>query len=88
VTYDAVAVHARFAEREKIGFTLLSDPKAGIIGAFGLINERFSPGTAWHGVAHPATFVVDARGIVTHRFSERSYRDRPDVDAILGILKK
>jgi len=80
-------VLAQFAEREKVGFTLLSDPKAEIIGAFGLINERFR-GTAWYGVALPITFVFDTKGIVLHRFSQRDYKNRPDVNEILKILKK
>jgi peroxiredoxin len=86
VTNDPVPVLAQFAREEKVRFTLLSDKAAEIIGAFDLVNERFR-GTRWDGVAHPATFVVDARGVVTHRFSESSYRDRPDVDAVLEILK-
>ena len=87
MTNDAVPVLAQFAERERIAFTLLSDRKAEIIGAFGLINQQFR-GTAWYGVALPATFVINASGTVTHRFSERDYRIRPDIDAILDILKK
>ncbi len=82
MTNDTVATQAQFATREKIAYTLLSDRKAEIIGAFGLINEQYR-GTSWYGVAHPIIFVVDARGIITHRFSQEDYRQRPDIDSIL-----
>lgn len=79
---------AQFAELEGIGFALLSDAKAEIIPAFGLLNRRFPPGSRWYGVAHPAIVVVDAKGVVRHRFSERRYRDRPDAGAVLKILRR
>lgn len=87
VTHDSVAILKRFSKDKNIAYTLLSDPKAEIISAFGLINEDFPPGSPWYGIAHPMTLVVDAGGVVRHRFSERRYRDRPDVDAVLNILR-
>ena len=88
VTYDPVPVLKRFAERRDIGFALLSDASMEIIPAFGLLNESFRQGSPWHGIAHPLILVVDAEGVVRHRFSERSYRDRPDVDVVLDILRR
>jgi len=88
VTHDSVSTLARFAERENIGYTLLSDADTKIIPAFGLINEQFARGTAWYGVAHPMIFVVDEKGVVRHRFSERDYASRPDVDVVLEVLRK
>jgi peroxiredoxin len=88
VTYDPVDVLARFAAREKVVFTLLSDPKSAIIGAFGLIDGSVPPGSDWYGFAHPMIFVVDPKGVIRHRFSESTYQNRPDVDVILDILRK
>jgi peroxiredoxin len=88
VTYDPVDILKRFAAREKIGFTLLSDPKSAIIGAFGLIDGSVPPGSDWYGFAHPMVFVFDSKGVVRHRFSEPSYQQRPDVDVIFEILQK
>ena len=88
MTKDTVGVHARFAEREGIRYTLLADRRAEVIGAFGLINRRFPKSAPWYGVAVPAIFVVNANGIVTHRFSTENYRDRPEPEAILDILRK
>jgi peroxiredoxin len=79
---------ARFAASQKIGYTLLSDAGAKIISAFGLINEEFAPGSAWYGIAHPLTMVVDRQGVIRHRFSEKNYSSRPDVDVVLDVLRK
>jgi len=88
VTYDPVDILQRFAAREKIGFTLLSDPKSAIIGAFGLIDGSVPAGSDWYGFAHPMIFVVDPKGVIRRRFSEPNYQQRPDVDVILEILQK
>ena len=33
-------------------------------------------------------FVVDEKGVVRHRFYERDYSDRPDVDVVLEVLRR
>ena len=87
MTNDPVAVHARFAARRDIAFTLLADEKSAIIKAFGVIDERYPPGSRWRGLARPIIFVIDAGGVITHRFSSRDYRDRPSVDSVLKALR-
>jgi peroxiredoxin len=65
--------------------TLLSDPDAAMIGAFGMVDPGgFPPGVAKAraGIVH-----VDARGIVRHVWLTPDYRARPDVDALLRALK-
>lgn len=81
-------MHARFARRESIKFTLLADKKAEIIKAFDLVNKSFPKSAPWYGVAVPAIFAVNAKGTVTHRFSTQDYRDRPEPEAVLEILKR
>jgi len=78
---------ARFAKRRKIGFALLSDPKSEIIRAFGLLNERHVPGSAYHGIPHPIVLVIDRKGVVRARFSETDYSQRPDIDAVLRAAR-
>ncbi len=87
MTNDPVAVLARFAAGRDIAFTLLADEKSAIIEAFGMIDERYPPGSPWHGLARPITFVIDANGVITHRFSSRDYRDRPSVESVLKALR-
>jgi len=88
VTHDKPAALKSFADARNIGYTLLSDAKAKIIPAFGIANPQFAKGSSWYGVALPIVFVVDKGGVIRHRFSLRSYRDRPEVDVILDALKK
>ena len=88
MSYDPVPVHADFAAREKIAYTLLSDQGSAIIRAFGLLNERFAPSSRLYGIAHPAIFVIDPKGVITHRFSTREYQVRPEIDAVLTELRK
>jgi peroxiredoxin len=88
VTYDPVDILKQFAARETIGYTLLSDPKSSIIGAFGLIDGSVPADSKWYGFAHPMIFVIDSKGVVRHRFSETNYQNRPDVEVILDILRK
>ncbi len=88
MTNDPVRVHADFARDRGIAYTLLADRGSEIIAAFGLIDERMTRGGPWYGIAHPITFVIDAEGVITHRFSGTSYRDRIAVDVVLSELRK
>lgn len=83
VSYDRVDRLADFATRRAIGFTMLSDPRSAVIRGFGVLNDAY-PG---HAVAHPIIFVIDAAGIVRHRFSGKHYSQRPDIDLVLKILR-
>ena len=56
-----------------------------MIEAFDVLNENAS----WAaGIAHPAIFVTDAKGVITHRFSKEDYSVRPEIDDVLAALKK
>jgi peroxiredoxin len=83
-----VNVHKQFSADEGISYTLLADPNADIIGAFGLINPGVAKTSSWYGIALPAIFVIDQSGTITHRFSTENYRQRPDVDRVLATLSK
>lgn len=84
VTYDGVEKLADFATRRSIRFTMLSDPRSEIIRAFGVLDGRY-PGYA---IAHPIIFVIDAGGVIRHRFSGHEYTEPPDIDLVLEILRK
>ena len=88
VTYDPVDVLKQFSVKEKIEFTLLSDRKSAIIKAFGLLDGSVPETSNWHGFALPLIFVIDADGVIRHRFSETNYQQRPEVDVILDVLRK
>lgn len=79
---------AGFARRGRIGYTLLSDGDSRIIEGFGLIDPSMPKTSRWYGFARPMIVVLDAEGIVRHRFSSRDYRDRPEFDAVLEVIGK
>ena len=88
MTNDGADVHERFAQAENIAFTLLADKKVEIIEAFSMTNPRYPKGSSWYGIAVPAVFVIDPKGIITHRFTTTNYRDRPSPEAVLDALRK
>jgi peroxiredoxin len=88
VTNDSVDVHRRFARSKKIAFTLLADKKVEIIEAFGMTNPKYPKGTSWYGIAVPGIFVIDPKGMITHRFTSSNYTDRPPPEAVLSVLRK
>lgn len=88
MTNDAVSVHSRFAKQENIAFTLLADKKVEIIEAFGMANPKYPKGSNWYGIATPGIFVINPKGIVTHRFTTTDYTDRPEPEDVLAVLKK
>jgi len=71
---------------QPFAITLLSDADHKVIDRYGLLNEtaveqgRFLP--------HPTTFLVDSKGIVRWRFTEKNYRIRPTNEMILKELEK
>lgn len=78
---------AKFAERRKIAFTLLADTDASIIKAFGVTNESFPKDAPWYGVAVPIIFVTNAEGVITQRYSEVPYTNRPRIEQVLKTLR-
>ncbi|MBT3398410.1 MAG: redoxin domain-containing protein [Rhodospirillaceae bacterium] len=88
VTYDDVGKLRRLERRQKIDYPMLSDVNSDIIRAFGLLAENYPQGSFYYGVPHPAIVVLDAAGNVSHRFSERHYTTRPDIEDVLAVLRE
>ncbi|MEP4379510.1 MAG: redoxin domain-containing protein [Alphaproteobacteria bacterium] len=88
VTYDDVGTLQRLGKRQKIAYPMLSDVNSDIIRAFGLLAENYPQGSFYYGVPHPAIMVLDSAGQVSHRFSERHYSSRPDIENVLAVLRK
>lgn len=70
--------HARFAQRHHLPFRLLSDTDGKIRAAYGVKSFLGL-------VAGRVTFVIDAQGIVVHRFRGQ-YHSRRHVDEALQAL--
>lgn len=76
VTYDAPGVLRHFATRRAITYPLLSDEGSKVIRAYGILNESIAKDTAFYGVPHPVTYMLDARGRVKSKYVEKDYRER------------
>jgi hypothetical protein len=83
ISYDSVDILKSFAARRAIRFPLLSDPDSKIIRAFGLLNEEVPKNSAFYGVPHPVTFIIDPKGVIRSRYSEEDYRKRYTAGNIL-----
>lgn len=62
-------------------FAFLEDTNHKVIDRYGLLNPE---GKGW---PHPATYVIDKKGLVRWKFVEVNYRLRPTNDQILAALK-
>jgi len=65
----------------KVEFPLLQDQDHKVIDRYGLLNPQ---GKGW---PHPATFVIDKKGVVRWKFVEVDFKIRPTNAAILEALK-
>lgn len=85
VSYDDVNVLAKFAEAEKIKFSLLSDPESKTIEAYGIRNEQAKGRTG--GIPHPGTFLVDTDGIVRAKLFYKDMKKRHHAEDIIAAAK-
>jgi len=74
ISYDSPEILKDFADRLKIEFPLLSDPKSEIISSFSVLNTEAAGMTK--GMALPGFFYVDANGIIGEKYFEAKYTDR------------
>jgi len=65
-----------------LDFPLLEDKDHKVISRYGILNPNSK------GWPHPATYVIDKKGIVRWRFIETDYKKRPTNDQILAALRK
>ena len=87
VSYDRPEVLAKFSRKHNFSHTMLSDEGSVAIKAFGILNEEFNPDHFAYGVPHPYIYVVGNDKVIRVILSEEGYKNRPQVDAIVGALK-
>lgn len=64
-------------------FPLLSDPDHRVIDRYGLLNTE-----ARRPIPHPATLIIDRKGIVRWKFIEVDYKIRPSNEDLLREINK
>jgi peroxiredoxin len=66
---------------DPVNILFLSDTGHKVIDRYGILNQKSK------GLPHPATYVIDKKGIVRWRFVEVDYRVRPTNQQILDAIK-
>lgn len=83
ISYDSIAILKAFAEREHIGFPLLSDPESKVIRAYGILNDTVQKDSTSFGIPYPGTYVLDPGGVVIAKYFEDDFRVRDTAASIL-----
>lgn len=83
VSRDSAASHAKFCKKHGLGFTLLSDPDARVLRAYGVWAEKVLYGNRSVGIVR-TTFVIDEKGTVVRAFPKVKVAGH--VDAVLAAL--
>lgn len=84
LSYDSPEVLAAFAKERGVSWTLLSDPESKVIDGWDLRDPQYGKGSRAEGVPKPAIFVIAPDGTILARLMEESYKDRPQVEAVLA----
>lgn len=71
------------ADGMKPDFAFLSDPEHTVIARYGVMN----PAGTRRGIPHPATYVIDKKGMVQWKDIQTDYKIRPTNAAVLSAVK-
>ncbi len=82
---DSVESHARFKQKHRLPFTLVSDPDQRIVSAYGVWQEKTMMGKTYMGTVR-TTFIIDERGVISHIFP--SVKVDGHVDQVLAALRE
>jgi peroxiredoxin Q/BCP len=83
VSRDTVASHCKFIDKHELGFELLSDPEAEVIGKYGAWGEKNMYGKKSMGIVR-TTVLIDAAGVVRKVFPKVKVAGH--VEAVLEAL--
>ena len=84
VSPDTESSHARFADKYKLGITLLSDPDKELAQAYGVWILKKNYGREYMGIAR-STFLVDAAGVIRQVW--RNVKVNGHVEAVLEAAR-
>ncbi|MGL5727261.1 MAG: thioredoxin-dependent thiol peroxidase, partial [Plesiomonas sp.] len=74
---------SRFAEKEMLNFTLLSDEQHQVAELFGVWGEKKFMGKVYDGI-HRISFLIDENGVIAHVFD--SFKTKDHHEAVLSYL--
>ena len=84
VSRDSAASHARFKEKMRFPFELLSDPDEAVCKQFGVMKLKNMYGKKVRGIER-STFVVDAKGVLAREW--RGVKVPGHVQEVLNFVK-
>ena len=88
ISYDKPEVLKTFIERRMLTYTLLSDPKSGVIDRYKLRDPQYPPGNFAYGVPRPIIFILDRNGVIKAKLYEDTYTKRPPTPLVIETLDK
>ena len=86
ISYDGTATLAKFSDKAKLTFPLLSDPNSEVINAYKIRNEEADNNPRSRGVPHPGTFLIDSSGIIRAKLGHEGYRERHSAEALVKAV--
>lgn len=78
ISPDPVAKLAKFAEKQSLNFSLLSDEDHSVADAFGVWGEKKFMGKIYDGI-HRLSFLIHTDGTIAHVFDKFKTKDHHDV---------
>ena len=78
ISPDPVAKLAKFAEKQALNFTLLSDEDHCVADAFGVWGEKKFMGKTYDGI-HRLSFLINTDGTIAHVFDKFKTKDHHEV---------
>jgi len=78
ISPDPVAKLAKFAEKQSLNFTLLSDEDHSVADAFGVWGEKKFMGKIYDGI-HRISFLINPDGTIAHVFDKCKTTDHHQV---------
>lgn len=78
ISPDPVAKLAKFAEKQSLNFTLLSDEDHSVADAFGVWGEKKFMGKIYDGI-HRISFLINTDGTIAHVFDKFKTSDHHQV---------
>ncbi|OUQ25046.1 thioredoxin-dependent thiol peroxidase [Lachnoclostridium sp. An131] len=76
ISRDSVASHKKFEEKQKLTFTLLSDPELQAIQAYDVWKEKKNYGRVSMGVVR-TTYLIDENGMIVKAFDKVKAAENP-----------
>jgi peroxiredoxin len=88
VSVDTVELVKKFADAQRITYTMIADPTGAINEQLGIRDHNYPVGSNAFGVPQPGIFVLDRNRKIVGKYFVQGYRERPDLDQVLRDLRK